>query len=98
MTGESGFGGLVVSMLASGTQDRGFAPDRSRRIFPAVRYKRHKRQLKVQYQGNEAQDTAQKKKPPGRSRRIFRVKKIHSMPSFGGEVKPSIPCRRFAAC
>jgi uncharacterized protein (DUF1786 family) len=44
-----GFGGLVVSMLASGTQDRGFAPDRSRRIFPAG--------------------------------------KIHSMPSFGGEVK-----------
>jgi hypothetical protein len=31
----SGFGGLGVSMLASGTQDRGFAPDRSRRIFPA---------------------------------------------------------------
>jgi hypothetical protein len=30
----SGFGGLGVSMLASGTQDRGFAPDRSRRIFP----------------------------------------------------------------
>jgi hypothetical protein len=25
----------VVSMLASGTQDRGFAPDRSRRNFPA---------------------------------------------------------------
>jgi hypothetical protein len=31
----SGFGGLAVSMLASGTQDRGFAPNRSRRIFPA---------------------------------------------------------------
>jgi hypothetical protein len=31
----SGFGGLVVSMLASGTQDRGFAPGRSRRIFLA---------------------------------------------------------------
>jgi hypothetical protein len=30
-----GFGGLVLSMLASGTSDRGFAPDRSRRIFPA---------------------------------------------------------------
>jgi hypothetical protein len=29
----SGFGGLVVSMLVSGTQDRGFAPGRSRRIF-----------------------------------------------------------------
>jgi hypothetical protein len=46
---ECGFSGLVVSMLASGTQDRGFAPDRSRRIFL--------------------------------------VEKIHSMPSFGGEVK-----------
>jgi hypothetical protein len=54
---ESGFRGL--SMLPSGTQDRGFAPDRSRRIFPAG--------------------------------------KIHSMPSFGGEVKPSVPCRSFAA-
>jgi hypothetical protein len=28
-----GFGGLVVSMLASGTQDRGFTPGRSHRIF-----------------------------------------------------------------
>ena len=35
---------------------------------------------------------------PGRSRRIFRAKKILSMPSFGGEVKPSDPCRRFTAC
>jgi hypothetical protein len=51
---KSGFGGLGVSMLASGTQDRGFAPDRSRRIFPAGQ--------------------------------------IHSMPSFGGEVKESVPC------
>jgi hypothetical protein len=25
-------------------------------------------------------------------------KKIHSMPSFGGEVKPSVPYRRYAAC
>jgi hypothetical protein len=33
-----------------------------------------------------------------RSRRIFWGYKIHSMPSFGGEVKPSVPCRRFAAC
>jgi hypothetical protein len=31
----SGFGGLVVSMLASATQDRGFEPDQTRRIFPA---------------------------------------------------------------
>ena len=35
---------------------------------------------------------------PGRSRRIFRAKKILSTPSFGAEVKPSVPCRRFAAC
>jgi len=30
-----GFGGLVVSMLASGTQDRWFEPGQSRRIFRA---------------------------------------------------------------
>jgi hypothetical protein len=30
---ENGFGGLVVSMLASGIEDRGFAPGRSSRIF-----------------------------------------------------------------
>jgi hypothetical protein len=30
----SGFGGLGLCMLASGTEDRGFAPDRSLRIFP----------------------------------------------------------------
>ena len=34
---------------------------------------------------------------PGRSRRIFRAKNVLSTPSFGGEVKPSVPCRRFAA-
>jgi hypothetical protein len=30
-----GFGGLVVSMLASGTQVRGFKPGQSRQIFQA---------------------------------------------------------------
>ena len=35
---------------------------------------------------------------PGRSRRIFRAKKTFSTPSFGGQVKPSVQCRRFAAC
>jgi hypothetical protein len=49
---SSGFNGLVVSMLASGTTIRGFKPG----------------------------------------------EKILSMPSYGGEVKPSVPCRRFAAC
>ena len=35
---------------------------------------------------------------PGRSRRIFQGEKIFSTPSFGGEVKPSVPCRRYTAC
>ena len=35
---------------------------------------------------------------PGRSRRIFQGEKILSTPSFGGEVKPSVSCRRFTAC
>jgi hypothetical protein len=37
----SGFGGLGVCMLASGTQDRGFAPDRSRWIFPPGKNSQH---------------------------------------------------------
>jgi hypothetical protein len=35
---------------------------------------------------------------PGRSRRILKGEIILSTPFFGGEVKPSVPCRRFAAC
>jgi hypothetical protein len=35
---------------------------------------------------------------PGRSRLIFSGEKILSMRSFGREVKPFAPCRRFAAC
>jgi len=35
---------------------------------------------------------------PGRGRRIFKGEIILSTLSFGGEVKPSVPCRRFAAC
>jgi hypothetical protein len=35
---------------------------------------------------------------PGRSRRIFQGEKIPSTRSFGGEVKPAVPCRRFTAC
>jgi hypothetical protein len=34
---EDGFGGLVVSMLASGSRVRGFEPDRSRWIFSDVK-------------------------------------------------------------
>ena len=35
---------------------------------------------------------------PGRSRRIFRAKKFLGTPSFGGEVKPLVPCRSFRTC
>jgi hypothetical protein len=35
---------------------------------------------------------------PGRSRWDFTSVKILSMPSFGGEVKVSVPCPSFAAC
>ena len=35
---------------------------------------------------------------PCQSCRIFKGEKILSTPSFGEEVKPSFPCRRFAAC
>ena len=35
---------------------------------------------------------------PGRSRRICQAKKVLSTPSFGGEVKPSVPCRKFTVC
>ena len=35
---------------------------------------------------------------PRQSRQAFKGDKILSTPSFGGEVKPSVPCRRFAAC
>jgi hypothetical protein len=34
---------------------------------------------------------------PAEAIRILQGRKILSMPSFGGEVKPSVPCRRFAA-
>ena len=35
---------------------------------------------------------------PDRSRWIFQGEKILSTTSFGVEVKPSVPCRRFTAC
>ena len=35
---------------------------------------------------------------PGRSRRIFKGEKILSVPSFGGEEKPLVPCCKVAAC
>jgi hypothetical protein len=35
---------------------------------------------------------------PGQSCQDFSGQKIFSAPSFGGEVKPSIPCCRFVAC
>jgi hypothetical protein len=57
---ESGFGGLGVCMLASGTQDHGFAPYRSRRIFLAGKI--HSMPSFVQYQNNKVHDTNKYKK------------------------------------
>jgi hypothetical protein len=36
--------------------------------------------------------------PKVRGSMDFKGDKISSTPSFGGEVKPSVPCRRFTAC
>jgi hypothetical protein len=35
---------------------------------------------------------------PDRGRWIFKDDKNQSTTSFGGAVKPSVPCRRFTAC
>jgi hypothetical protein len=35
---------------------------------------------------------------PGRGQWIFKGDKISSTTSFRGEVKPSVPCRRFTVC
>jgi hypothetical protein len=35
---------------------------------------------------------------PGQSCQDFEGRKFLSAPSFGGDVKPSVPCRRFTAC
>jgi hypothetical protein len=39
-----------------------------------------------------------KKKIPTEVDGFLRVIKIRSTTSYGGEVKPSVPCRRFTAC
>jgi hypothetical protein len=59
---NSGFGGLGVCVLASGTQDCGFAPDRSCRIFHNGKNPRHAvlRRIPEQYQ-NKVHDTEQSK-------------------------------------
>jgi hypothetical protein len=59
---------------------------RSGLLYPTGSYWRHRTNLCNRTQGEHL------------SRRIFWAKKILSMPSFGGEVKPSVPCRSFAAC
>jgi hypothetical protein len=53
----SGFGGLVVSMLASGTRHRGFKPGQSRRIFSGVKI------LRMPSFGREVADLRHVKEP-----------------------------------
>jgi hypothetical protein len=79
------FGGLVVSMLASGTFGGLVVSMLTSGTFGG---------LVVSMLASGTQDRGF---APGRSRRIFRTKKILSMRSFGKEVKPFAPCCRFAA-
>jgi hypothetical protein len=62
---SSGFGGLRVCVLASGTRDRGFAPDRSRRIFHNGKIRSTQsfglsvfRLIPEQFQTNKVHDTS----------------------------------------
>jgi ABC-type uncharacterized transport system permease subunit len=80
------FGGLVVSMLTFGTYGGLVVSMLACGTFG---------DLVVSMLTSGTQDRGFEL---GRSRRIFRAKKILSMPSFVVEVKPSAPCRRFAAC
>jgi ABC-type uncharacterized transport system permease subunit len=80
------FGGLVVSMLASGTFGGLAVSMLASGIFGGL-------VVSMLPSGTQERGFA-----PGRSRRIFRAKEILNMPSFGGEVKLSVPCRSFAAC
>jgi hypothetical protein len=68
-------------MLASGTQDRGFAPDRSRQIFPAGKI--HSMPSFVQYQNNTRTTNytiRTNKKKPGRSLQVFQCENISEKP------------------
>jgi hypothetical protein len=86
MLASGTFGGLVVSMLASGTFGGLVVSMLASDTFGG---------LVVSMLASGTQDRGFE---PGRSVRIFQGEKILSMPSFGGEVKPSVSCRRTAAC
>jgi hypothetical protein len=66
--------------------------------IPEFRDYRHKKQLRWSRGCVLAYSTLVRGFKPGRSRRIFQGEKIPSTHSFGGEVQPAVPCRRFAAC
>jgi len=72
----------------------GFSPKSS--VFPC-QYRSIKR-LRWSRGSVLAFGTQVRRFAPGRSLRIFRAKKILSTPTFGGEVKPSVPCCSFTSC
>src|SRR5215510_3940167 len=82
------FGGLVVSMLASGTKFR-WSSGQHAGLGTQRRWSSGQH-AGLWYPSSRIQTWP---KPSD-----FSGEKIHSMPSFGGEVKPSAPCRSFAAC
>jgi hypothetical protein len=82
MMASGTFGGLVVSTLASGTFGGLVVSMLASGTFGG---------LVVSMLASGTQDRGF---APGRRRRIFRI----YFSSFGREVKPFAPCRRFAAC
>jgi hypothetical protein len=86
MLASGTFGGLVVSMLASGTFGGLVVSILASGTFGGL------------VVSMLASGTQVRRFEPGRSCRIFLDEKILNMPSFGGEVKPYVPCRIYAAC
>jgi hypothetical protein len=82
MLASGTFGGLVVSMLPSGTFGGLVVSMLPSGTFGGLA-------VSMLASGTQHHGFA-----PGRSRRIFRVKKS----SFGREVKPFAPYRRFSEC
>jgi hypothetical protein len=78
---NSGFGGLGVCVLVSGTQDRGFAPDRSSRIFPAGKIH------SMQYDTIQTTHTTIESPIPGQWSTSYGKKKILVGARFSAPVK-----------
>jgi hypothetical protein len=86
MPASGTFGGLVVSIPASGTFGGLVVSMLASGTFGGL-------VVSILASGTPSSRIQIRPKPSN-----FSGRKIHSMPSFGGEVKPSVPCRSFAEC